>query len=101
MIIEQDLTFKSQPVQILEESERVLRNKTLKSAKVLWSHQSEREATWELESRMRDQYPDLFTAVTCIPLLFSVVVFLSHRSLRGFRVESYLRGVECNTPFNL
>ena len=63
--IEQDLAFESRPVQILEESERVLRNKTLKYVKVLWSHQSKREPTWELESRMREQYPDLFTAGTC------------------------------------
>ena len=60
--IEQDLTFESRPVKILEESERVLRNKTLKYVKILWSHQTEREATWELESRMRELYPDLFTA---------------------------------------
>ena len=52
--IEQDLTFESRPVKILEESERVLRNKTLRYVKVLWSHQTEREATWELESRMRE-----------------------------------------------
>ena len=63
--IEQDLTFESRPVKILEESERVLRNKTLRYVKVLWSHQTEREATWELESRMREQYPDLFTFGTC------------------------------------
>lgn len=60
--IEQDLTFESRPDKILEESERVLRNKTLKFIKVLWSHQTEKEATWELESRMRELYPDLFTA---------------------------------------
>ena len=63
--IEQDLTFESQPVKILEESEWVLRNKTLKYVKVLWSHQTEREATWELESRMREQYPNLFASGMC------------------------------------
>ena len=52
-------------MRILEKSERVLRNKTLKYVKILWSHQSEREATWELETRMREQYPDLFTSGTC------------------------------------
>ena len=60
--IEQDLTFESKPIQILERSERVLRNKTLKYVKILWSQQTEREATWDLESRMREQYPELFTA---------------------------------------
>jgi hypothetical protein len=30
--------------------------------KVLWSQQTEREATWELESHMREKYPELFMA---------------------------------------
>ena len=60
--IEQDLTFESRPVKILEESERVLRRRTLKYVKVLWTNQTEREATWELESQMREKYPELFTS---------------------------------------
>jgi hypothetical protein len=60
--IEQDLTFEVRPVRILDESERVMRNRTLKYVKVLWSQQTEREATWELESRMREKYPELFMA---------------------------------------
>ena len=67
--MEQDLTFESRPVKILEESERVLRNKTLKYVKILWSHQTEKEATWELESRMREQFPDLFTSGECSSFL--------------------------------
>lgn len=59
--IEQDLTFEARPVKILEESERVLRHRTLKYVKVLWTNQTEREATWELESNMREKYPELFT----------------------------------------
>lgn len=46
--IEQDLTIESRPVKILEESERVLRRKTLKFVKVLWTNQTEHEATWSL-----------------------------------------------------
>lgn len=65
LTIEQDLSFKSKPVQILERSEKTLRSKTLKYVKVLWSQQTEREATWKLESRMREQYPELFAAGTC------------------------------------
>ena len=64
LTIEQDLSFGSKPVQILERSEKALRNKTLKYVKVLWSQQTEREATWELDSRMRELYPELFTAGT-------------------------------------
>ena len=36
---------------------------------VLWSPQSEGAATWELEFRMREHYPDLFTTGTWLPLL--------------------------------
>jgi hypothetical protein len=46
----------------LEDSERVMRNRTLKYVKVLWSQQFERGATWELESRMREKSPELFMA---------------------------------------
>jgi hypothetical protein len=58
--IEQDLSFESCPVRILETSERVLRRKTFKYVKVLWTDQTEREATWELESEMPKKYPELF-----------------------------------------
>ncbi|WVZ50601.1 LOW QUALITY PROTEIN: hypothetical protein U9M48_001841 [Paspalum notatum var. saurae] len=60
--IEQDLTFEAHPVRILEESDRVLRHRTLKYVKVLWTNQTEREATWELESQMREKYPELFAS---------------------------------------
>ena len=41
-------------------SNRVIRNRTIKYVKVLWTNQSEREATWELEAQMREKYPKLF-----------------------------------------
>jgi hypothetical protein len=47
-------------VRVLEFSERVIRNRTIKYVKILWSNQTERKATWELESTMRNKYPDLF-----------------------------------------
>ena len=59
--IEQDLTLESRPLKILDESERALRNRQLKYVKVLWTNQTEREATWELESQMREKYPELFS----------------------------------------
>jgi hypothetical protein len=45
MIIQQDLTIDAQPVHVLEFSERVMRNLTIKHVKILWSNQTEREAT--------------------------------------------------------
>jgi hypothetical protein len=47
-------------VRLLEFSERVMHNHTIKYVKILWSNQMEREATWELESTMRNKYHDLF-----------------------------------------
>jgi hypothetical protein len=45
IIIQQDLTIDAQPVRVLEFSERVMRNRTIKYVKILWSNQTEREAT--------------------------------------------------------
>jgi hypothetical protein len=38
--IEEDLTFEARPVRILEESDKVLRRKTLKYLKILWTNQT-------------------------------------------------------------
>lgn len=61
IIIEQDLTLESHPSKIIDESERVLRHRKLKYVKILWTNQTEREATWELESQMREKYPESFS----------------------------------------
>jgi hypothetical protein len=53
------------PVRILESSERVLRKRSIKYVKVLWTNQSEREATWELEELMRQKYLELFVVCKC------------------------------------
>jgi hypothetical protein len=58
--VQQDLTLEYRPVRILESSERVLRRRSIKYVKVLWTNQSKREATWELEELMRQKYPELF-----------------------------------------
>ena len=47
-------------MRILDFSDLVMRNRTIKYVKVLWTNQSEREATWELEAQMREKYPKLF-----------------------------------------
>jgi hypothetical protein len=60
IIIQQDLSIEAQPVHVLEFSERVMRNHIIKYVKILWSNQTKREATWVLESTMRNKYPDLF-----------------------------------------
>ena len=60
VIIQQDLTMECHLVRILDFSDRVMRNRTINYVKVLWTNQSEREATWELETQMREKYPELF-----------------------------------------
>ncbi|KAF0922065.1 hypothetical protein E2562_024016 [Oryza meyeriana var. granulata] len=61
--VEQDLTIECQSVRILDSSERVMRRRTIKYVKVLWTNQSEREATWELEEEMCKKCPELFETV--------------------------------------
>ena len=58
--LESDLSFKEQPIHILDRKDKVLRNKTIPLVKVLWRNNKVEEATWELESDMQDQYPELF-----------------------------------------
>ncbi|KAM6550882.1 hypothetical protein CsatB_000690 [Cannabis sativa] len=58
--LQPDLTYEEQPVQILDRKEKVLRNKTIALVKVLWRNSKVEEATWELESDMRTQHPELF-----------------------------------------
>ena len=45
---------------ILGKREITLQNCTIGQVKVQWKHLSPEEATWELESKMRDAYPILF-----------------------------------------
>jgi hypothetical protein len=60
IIIQHDLTIDAQPVCVLKFSEHVIHNSTIKYVKILWSNQTEREATWELESITRNKYPNIF-----------------------------------------
>ena len=55
-----DLTYEEKPVQILDREEKVLRNRTIPMVKVLWRNHKVEEATWEIESEMRKNYPALF-----------------------------------------
>ena len=48
---------------ILGRREITLRNHTIGQLKVQWKHLSPEEATWELKSKMREVYPNLFQEV--------------------------------------
>jgi hypothetical protein len=80
--VQQDLTLECCPLRVLESSERVMR-RTIKYLRVLWTNQSEREATWELEEQMRKKYPELFEDGELCRLYFVYLFFgLYRRSSR-------------------
>jgi hypothetical protein len=60
--VQQDLTVECHPLRILDSSERIMRRRTIKYVKVLWSNQSDRVATWEIEEHMRTKFPELLEA---------------------------------------
>jgi hypothetical protein len=56
--LEPDLTCKAYPTKILDQQDRVTRNKTTQFYKVQWNDHSEDEATWEHEDFLRSNYPN-------------------------------------------
>ena len=47
-------------VEIVDRKEQVLRNKVIPSVKVIRRNHGIEEATWELENKMRQNYPQFF-----------------------------------------
>jgi hypothetical protein len=47
--LEPDLTYKAHPIKVLDQQDRVTRNKTTQFYKIQWNDHSEEEATWEHE----------------------------------------------------
>ncbi|XP_073311036.1 uncharacterized protein [Primulina huaijiensis] len=58
--LNEELKYEEIPIRIVDNKDQVLRQRTIPYVKVQWSNHTEREATWELEEKMRDQYPYLF-----------------------------------------
>ncbi|XP_075483614.1 uncharacterized protein LOC142523767 [Primulina tabacum] len=56
----EELKYEEVPIRIVDTKDQVLRQRMIPYVKVQWSNHIEREATWELEERMRNQYPYLF-----------------------------------------
>jgi hypothetical protein len=57
----EDLSYQEYPVNILETTERVMRNKRIRMCKVQWSHHTEEEATWEREEEMKAEFLSFFS----------------------------------------
>ncbi|XP_077223426.1 uncharacterized protein LOC143857039 [Tasmannia lanceolata] len=58
--LREDLPFEEQPIRIVDHKNQVLRRINISYVKVQWQNHSEREATWELEEKMRLKCPFLF-----------------------------------------
>jgi hypothetical protein len=58
--LEPDLIYKAYPTKILDQQDRVTRNKTTQFYKVLWNGHSEDEVTWEHEEFLQSNYPTFF-----------------------------------------
>ncbi|KAA0045265.1 ty3-gypsy retrotransposon protein [Cucumis melo var. makuwa] len=58
--INENMSYKEQPVEILAREVKMLRNRGISLVKVLWRNHKVEEATREREEDMRAQYPELF-----------------------------------------
>jgi hypothetical protein len=56
--LEPDLTYKAYLINILDQQDRVTRNKTTRFYKIQWNEHSEDEATGECEDFLRANYPE-------------------------------------------
>jgi hypothetical protein len=55
--IQLDLYLVQHPIRILDMKERKTRRKSVTTYKILWSHHTEEEATWETEHYLNTHYP--------------------------------------------
>ena len=58
--LQEDLSYREEPVKIIDRKIKILRTKEIPLIKVIWKYHDVREDTWETEERMREQYPQLF-----------------------------------------
>jgi hypothetical protein len=56
--LESDLTYKAYTIKVLDQKDRVTRNKTTRFYKIQWKDHSEDEAMWEREKFLRSNYPE-------------------------------------------
>ncbi|XP_073317309.1 uncharacterized protein [Primulina huaijiensis] len=58
--LREELKYEKFPIRIVDAKKQVLRQRIIPYVKVQWSNHTEREATWEVEEKMRKEYPYLF-----------------------------------------
>ena len=59
--IRPNMTYGEEPIKILAQEVKQLRNKSVALVKVLWQRHRVEEVTWEPEEAMRKKYPNLFS----------------------------------------
>lgn len=59
--LREKVTYPGRPFRILDHRTKQLQNKEIGLVKKQWNHHDENEASWELESEMREKYPEIFT----------------------------------------
>ena len=58
--VDGDLAYSEEPIAIVAREVRKMRSKVIPLVRVQWGYHSIAEATWELESEMRERHPRLF-----------------------------------------
>jgi hypothetical protein len=56
--LEPDLTYKTYPIKVLDQQDRVTRNKTTRFYQIQWNDHSKDEAMWEYKDFLRSNYPE-------------------------------------------
>ncbi|CAJ2644784.1 unnamed protein product [Trifolium pratense] len=60
--LKENLSFEVPPIKIADRKMKLLRTKEIPLVKVIWN-EATGDATWELESKIKEQYPELFNDV--------------------------------------
>ena len=60
-MLDENLSYKKEPIAILDREIRKLRSREVASIKVQWKNRPVEEATWEKEADIQERYPHLFT----------------------------------------
>ena len=55
--LKENLSYKQEPIQIIDKKDQKLMNKTTLLLKVLWRNHTTEEAMWESERTMKTRYP--------------------------------------------
>ena len=58
--VNDNVSYQERPIWILGHDIKKLRNKEIPLVKIQWNHHNEREASWEMELKIRVKYPKLF-----------------------------------------